>query len=73
MPSPITNATGPQSGAVTHHQDQSIFPHNFKARNTKNNAPPKSIEYVFLLSLITLPKLNIAVGHILSTTRHSLI
>ena len=37
MKNKIINAHPIHSGAVTHHQDQSITLHNFRPKNNKNN------------------------------------
>lgn len=37
------NAIPPHSGAVTHHQDQSITSVNFNTKNVINNKPKKLI------------------------------
>lgn len=42
-------ASPPQSGAVTHHHDQLITPHNFKTRKTINVSPanPMPLDELF--------------------------
>ncbi len=46
-------ANPPQSGAVTHHQDQSITLHSLRIRNTRNVAPNSPMPpLVELLSLM---------------------
>jgi len=49
-------AKPPQSGAVTHHQDQSIYPVNFrvmkiKNMNPKNPIPPEDLFSDILISV----------------------
>lgn len=41
MPTP--NASGAQSGAVTHHHDQVIALHNLRIKNTINSIPQNPI------------------------------
>lgn len=51
------NATGIQIGAVTHHQDQSITPHNFNTRNTTNKIVPRPIPLPSIFTFIyTFPR-----------------
>jgi len=42
-------ANGIQSGAVTHHHDQSISPVNFNVMNIRNKIIPKPIPFELLL------------------------
>lgn len=45
-------ANPPQSGAVTHHQDQVIVPVSFSTRNTMNTAPKSPIPPLCLCSIL---------------------
>ena len=57
----ITIAIGIHSGAVTHHQDQVIYPVSFKTRKTTNRIVPKLIPPSFIL--FSIFKVNILISY----------
>lgn len=50
----MANPIGIHNGAVTHHQDQSICPVNFRIKNTMKSTPPKPTPPPLTLLLISI-------------------